>query len=73
MRKTARVALGFAAAIAAAPAFAECPAHTGTTAQAPSTPVPVAQSTAPASNPVADQQVVLTQSGPVPATEADAQ
>lgn len=59
MIKTSMVALGFAAAMAAAPAFAECPGHTGTTAQGQSTPTPVAQSTAP----VDGQQVVLTESG----------
>ncbi len=73
MKKTARVALGFAAAIAAAPAFAECPAHSGTTAQAPSTPVPLAQSTAPTSTPTADATVVLTQNGTVPGATTEAQ
>jgi hypothetical protein len=67
MRKTSMVALGFAAVIAAAPAFAECPAHTATTAQDQSTPAPVAQSTAPAATPAGEQQVVLTQNGTVPA------
>jgi hypothetical protein len=69
MMKTAMVALGFAAAMAAAPAFAECPGHTATTAQGQSTPAPVAQTTAP----VEDQQVILTQSGAVPATGATQQ
>ena len=64
MLKATMVALGFAATMAAAPAFAECPGHTATTAQGQSTPAPVAQTTAP----VADQQVILTQSGAVPAT-----
>lgn len=57
MMKTAMVALGFAAAIVAAPAFAECPGHTGMTAQTQSTPAPVAQTTAPAE----EDQVILTQ------------
>ncbi|MBL9035678.1 MAG: hypothetical protein JNN33_13000 [Rhodospirillaceae bacterium] len=69
MKKTAVVALGFAAAIAATPAFAECAGHTGTTAQGQSTPAPIAQTTAPADG----QQVILTQNGTIPATEADAQ
>ncbi len=69
MRKTAMVALGFAAAVAATPALAECAGHTGTTAQGQSTPAPVAQSTPPADG----QQVILTQNGTVPQTEANAQ
>lgn len=69
MRKTAMVALGFAAAVATTPAFAECAGHTGTTAQGQSTPAPVAQSTPPADG----QQVILTQNGTVPQTEANAQ
>ena len=64
MNKTALVALGFAAAIVAAPAFAECPGHTSTTAQT-SAPAPVAQTTAPA-----EDQVILTQ---VATSEEDAQ
>ncbi len=56
MNKTALVALGFAAAIVAAPAFAECPGHTGTTAQT-TAPAPVAQTTVPAE----EGQVILTQ------------
>lgn len=66
MMKTAMVALGFAATMAAAPAFAECPGHTATTAQDQSTPAPVAQSTAPSE----EQPVILTQNQTVPATEA---
>lgn len=62
MMKTAMVALGFAAAIVAAPALAECPGHTGLTAQTQSTPAPVAQTTAPTEV----DQVILTQ---VEATE----
>lgn len=65
MNKTAMVALGFAAAIVATPAFAECPGHTGTTAQT-SAPAPVAQTTAPAE----EDQVILTQAEEI---EADAQ
>jgi hypothetical protein len=56
MKITALVALGFAASIVAAPAFAECPGHTGTTAQT-SAPAPVAQTTAPTE----EDQVILTQ------------
>lgn len=73
MRKTAMVALGFAAAIVAAPAFAECPGHTGATAQGQSTPAPVAQSTPPATVPAGDQQVILTQNDSVPPSEPPAQ
>lgn len=64
MNKTAMVALGFAAAIVAAPAFAECPGHTATTAQT-SAPAPVAQTTAPTGD-----QVILTQ---IETSEEDAQ
>lgn len=65
MNKTALVALGFAAAIVAAPAFAECPGHTGTTAQT-SAPAPVAQTTAPTE----EDQVILTQ---IETSEEDAE
>jgi hypothetical protein len=65
MNKTALVALGFAAAIVAAPAFAECPGHTGTTAQT-SAPAPVAHTTAPTE----EDQVILTQ---IETSEEDAQ
>jgi len=61
MKITASVALGFAAAIVAAPAFAECPSHSGTTAQQ-STPAPVAETMVPPEQ----DQVILTQ---VEATE----
>lgn len=62
MKITALVALGFAAAIVAAPAFAECAGHTGTTAQT-SAPAPVAQTT-----PTETDQVILTQ---IEATEGE--
>jgi hypothetical protein len=63
MKNLSRLTLGLAAVLAAAPAFAECPGHSGVTAQTQSTPAPVAQSTpAPASTaPAADDQVILTQ------------
>lgn len=67
MTKTAMVALGFAAAIVAAPAFAECPGHTGMTAQS-STPAPVAQST-----PTEQDQVILTQTETTEEAEQTAQ
>lgn len=60
MRFTSRLALGLAAVLVAAPAFAECPGHSSVTAQTQSSPAPVAQSTpAPASN--GDEAVILTQ------------
>lgn len=60
MKYTSRLALGLAAILVAAPAFAECPGHSSVTAQTESTPAPVAQSTpAPASN--GDEAVILTQ------------
>lgn len=73
MKKTAMVALGFVAVIAAAPAFAQCPGHSGPTTQTQSTPAPVAQSTPPASAPVEESNVVLTQSEQVPLAETAAQ
>ena len=68
MNNTALVALGFAAAIVAAPAFAECPGHTGMTAQT-STPAPAPQTTAPTE----EDQVILTQVEGTEETEANAQ
>jgi hypothetical protein len=63
MKNTSRLALGLAAFLVAAPAFAECPGHSSVTAQTQSTPAPVAQSTpAPASTAQpADDTVILTQ------------
>ncbi|MEZ5830390.1 MAG: hypothetical protein R3D05_04365 [Dongiaceae bacterium] len=63
MKNTSRLALGLAAVLVAAPAFAECPGHSSVTAQSQSTPAPVAQSTpAPASTAAAaDSTVILTQ------------
>ena len=63
MKNTSRLALGFAAVLVAAPAFAECPGHSSVTAQTQSAPAPVAQSTpAPASTAqTADDTVILTQ------------
>ena len=61
MKYTSRLALGLAAVLVAAPAFAECPGHSSVTAQTQSTPAPVAQTTpAPASN-GGDEAVILTQ------------
>jgi len=69
MRFTSRLALGLAAVLVAAPAFAECPGHSSVTAQTQSTPAPVAQTTpAPASTTqTGDDAVILTQNQ-VPAT-----
>lgn len=62
MTMTSRLALGLAAVLVAAPAFAECPGHSSVTAQTQSTPAPVAQSTpAPAPAQAADDTVILTQ------------
>ncbi|HSE74405.1 MAG TPA: hypothetical protein VLB05_07820 [Dongiaceae bacterium] len=63
MKNTSRLALGLAAFLVAAPAFAECPGHSSVTAQTQSAPAPVAQST-PAPAPAvqtADDTVILTQ------------
>jgi hypothetical protein len=63
MKNTSRLALGLAAFLVAAPAFAECPGHSSVTAQTQSAPAPVAQS-APAPAPAvqtADDTVILTQ------------
>src|SRR5919201_6690199 len=63
MKYTSRLALGLAAFLVAAPALAECPGHSGVTAQTQSAPAPVAQSTpAPASTAQpTDDTVILTQ------------
>ncbi|MGH6894396.1 MAG: hypothetical protein ACREEP_19280 [Dongiaceae bacterium] len=61
MKNTSRLALGLAAVIVAAPAFAECPGHSSVSAQSQSTPAPVAQTTAPTAAPAADGTVILTQ------------
>ena len=63
MKHISRLALGLAAVLVAAPAFAECPGHSSVTAQSQSTPAPVAQSTpAPASTTqTGDDAVILTQ------------
>ena len=63
MKFTSRLALGLAAVLVAAPAFAECPGHSSVTAQTQSTPAPVAQTTpAPASTTqTGDDAVILTQ------------
>ena len=62
MKITSRLALGFAAVLVAAPAFAECPGHSSVTAQTQSSPAPVAQSTpAPAPTAQAADTVILTQ------------
>ena len=69
MKFTSRLALGLAAVLVAAPAFAECPGHSSVTAQTQSSPAPVAQTTpAPASTTqTGDDAVILTQNQ-VPAT-----
>ena len=63
MKHISRLALGLAAVLVAAPAFADCPGHSSVTAQTQSTPAPVAQSTpAPASTAqTGDDAVILTQ------------
>ncbi len=61
MKNISRLALGLAAVLVAAPAFAECPGHSSVTADNQSTPAPVAQSTAPTSAPADDSAVILTQ------------
>lgn len=70
MKYVSRLALGLAAVLAAAPAFAECPGHSSVTAQSQSTPAPVAQSTpAPASTaPASEDAVILTQNQTQPTT-----
>jgi hypothetical protein len=63
MKNVSRLALGLAAVLVAAPAFAECPGHSSVTAQTHSAPAPVAQTT-PAPAPTAtatDDAVILTQ------------
>jgi hypothetical protein len=63
MKHVTRLALGLAAVLVAAPAFAECPGHSSVTAQTQGAPEPVAQST-PAPDATAlsgDEAVVLTQ------------
>ena len=63
MKNVSRLALGLAAVLVAAPAFADCPGHSSVTAQTQSTPAPVAQTTpAPASPATATKDaVILTQ------------
>jgi hypothetical protein len=70
MKHVSRLALGLAAVLVAAPAFAECPGHSSVTAQTQSTPAPVAQSTpAPASTAAAaEDAVILTQNQTQPTT-----
>jgi hypothetical protein len=70
MKNVSRLALGLAAVLVAAPAFAECPGHSSVTAQSQSTPAPVAQSTpAPASTATGDKDAVsLTQNQTPPKT-----
>jgi hypothetical protein len=70
MKNLSRWALGFAAVLVAAPAFAECPGHSSVTAQTQSTPAPVAQSSpATVEEPTAaGDPVVLTQNQTAPAT-----
>jgi hypothetical protein len=61
MKNISRLALGLAAVLVAAPAFAECPGHSSVTADNQSTPAPVAQSTAPSTAPAGESTVILTQ------------
>jgi len=75
MKNTSRLALGLAAVLVAAPAFAECPGHSSVTAQTQNTPAPVAQSTPAQSTPgsastatAADGTVILTQNQTQPTT-----
>jgi hypothetical protein len=60
MKTVSRLALGLAAVLVAAPAFAECPGHSSVTAQTEIAPPPVAQST-PAPAAPAEDAVILTQ------------
>ena len=60
MKYTSRLALGLAAVLVAAPAFAECPGHSSVTAQTQSSPAPIAQTTPPPASD-GDEAVVLTQ------------
>lgn len=68
MAVISRLALGLAAVLVAAPAFAECPGHSTVSAQTQSTPVPVAQSTSPAIAPASTSAdtVILTQNQTAP-------
>jgi len=68
MKNTSRLALGLAAVLVAAPAFAECPGHSSVTAQTQSAPAPVAQSTPAPAPTAADDTVVLTQNQTPPTT-----
>ena len=61
-----RLALGLAAVLVAAPAFAECPGHSTVSAQTQSTPVPVAQSSSPAT--ASTDTVILTENQTAPAS-----
>jgi len=66
MAVISRLALGLAAVLVAAPAFAECPGHSTVSAQSQSTPVPVAQSTSPAPASATTDTVILTQNQTAP-------
>ena len=69
MKHVSRLALGLAAVLVAAPAFAECPGHSSVTAQSQSAPAPVAQSTpAPASPATADGDTVILTQNQTPTT-----
>jgi hypothetical protein len=61
MKHVSKLALGLAAVLVAAPAFAECPGHSSVTAQTQSTPAPVAQSTPAPQGTASKDAVVLTQ------------
>lgn len=69
MKIVSRLALGLAAVLVAAPAFAECPGHSTVTAQTQSTPAPVAQSTPADESVAAGDPVVLTQNQTAPAVD----
>lgn len=73
MKHVSRLALGLAAVLVAAPAFAECPGHSSVTAQSQSAPAPVAQSTpAPGSQaPASGDAVILTQNQTQQTTEQE--
>jgi hypothetical protein len=68
MKHVSKLALGLAAVLVAAPAFAECPGHSSVTAQSQSTPAPVAQSTPASQGTASKDAVVLTQNQTKPTT-----
>ncbi len=68
MKHVSKLALGLAAVLVAAPAFADCPGHSSVTAQSQSTPAPVAQSTPAPQGTASKDAVILTQNQTKPTT-----